>query len=466
MAKLNIKKIAALGCAAAMLGSLTACGENTTWGAVIDGEKVPAGVFIYYLETAHYEAQTRVNEEANSAAADLSPEGAAAQSGETVTVPLFSSQIDGIAAKEWIYNEATEYMQEYIAVENKFDEYGLTLSDEDKETAQVYLDQMWEYAGEYYTDMGISQESYKSIFLNSSKKQKLFEAIYGEGGEKAVSDDEIKAYLDENYALINYIEAELRDGEGNLLKSEGKAERMEMLNGYMERFKNGEDFDMLNAEYTAYYNELKAAAEAAAAEAAAQTDAAQTETAEVETSPAEAPLVADGDEISDSDGAESEAPAETEAPAEESVSETSAETEAVTEAVTTTVSETETTAETAPVSETAPTSDAALNSNKTAIEKSDGTTPCPEVAEKVFSGMNKGDVAVVETANGEYYYLVAKLDILADEEYYLSAKSSLLSEMKSEEFEALITEWTAAQTVSKNTEAYNRYDPQKIFQAG
>lgn len=465
MAKLNIKKIAALGCAAAMLGSLTACGENTTWGAVIDGEKVPAGVFIYYLETAHYEAQTRVNEEASSAAADLSPEAAAAQSAETVTAPLFSSQIDGIAAKEWIYNEATEYMQEYIAVENKFDEYGLTLSDEDKETAQVYLDQMWEYAGDYYTEMGISQESYKSIFLNSSKKQKLFEAIYGEGGEKAVSDDEIKAYLDENYALINYIEAELRDGDGNLLKSEGKAERMEMLNGYMERFKNGEDFDMLNAEYNAYYDELKAAAQAAAAEAAAQAQTDGAETAQVETSPAEAPLVADTDEISDSDGAESEAPAETEAPAEESVSETSPVTEAVTEAVTTAVSETAA----APVFETVPSSDEADTapaSNKTAIEKADGTTPCPEVAEKVFSGMNKGDIAIVETANGEYYYLVAKLDILADEEYYLSAKPSLLSEMKSEEFEALIAEWTAAQTVSKNTEAYNRYDPQKIFQAG
>ena len=95
MTKLNIKKIAALGCAAAMLGSLTACGEKTTWGAVIDGVQIPAGVFIYYLDTANYEAQQKLGEQTDTSA-DLSPEGAAAQSSETVTLPLYSSQIDGV----------------------------------------------------------------------------------------------------------------------------------------------------------------------------------------------------------------------------------------------------------------------------------------------------------------------------------------------------------------------------------
>ena len=182
MTKLNIKKIAALGCAAAMVSSLTACGEKTTWGAVIDGVQIPAGVFIYYLDTANYEAQQKLNEQTDTSA-DLSPEGAAAQSSETVTLPLYSSQIDGVDSKQWIYDRATELMQEYAAVEAKFDEYGLTLSDDDKQSAQVYLDQIWDYAGDYYTSMGVSENSYKSIFLNSSKKQKLFETIYSEGGE-------------------------------------------------------------------------------------------------------------------------------------------------------------------------------------------------------------------------------------------------------------------------------------------
>lgn len=460
MTKLNIKKIAALGCAAAMLGSLTACGEKTTWGAVIDGVQIPAGVFIYYLDTANYEAQQKLGEQTDTSA-DLSPEGAAAQSSETVTLPLYSSQIDGVDSKQWIYDRATELMQEYAAVEAKFDEYGLTLSDDDKQSAQVYLDQIWDYAGDYYTSMGVSENSYKSIFLNSSKKQKLFETIYSEGGEKAVSDDEIKTYLDENYALINYIDVELKDGEGNLLKSDGKAERMEMLNSYMERYNNGEDFDELNAEYVTYYENLKKAAEeaAAAAEAAnsdetAADDTAET-TAEVSQSPAEAALPSDDEEVTDET---SETSTETEVSEDtEAAEETTAPDEAV--------SETETSAAETTAADAQTTQVGTVESNMTVIEKADRTVPCADVANKVFDEMNKGDIQIIETADGEHYYLVVKLDILEDEEYFTTARASLLSEMKSDDFDGMVSEWTAAQTVEKNADSYKRYDPEKMFKS-
>ena len=460
MTKLNIKKIAALSCAAAMLGSLTACGEKTTWGAVIDGVQIPAGVFIYYLDTANYEAQQKLNEQTD-ASADLSPEGAAAQSSETVTLPLYSSQIDGVDSKQWIYDRATELMQEYAAVEAKFDEYGLTLSDDDKQSAQVYLDQIWDYAGDYYTSMGVSENSYKSIFLNSSKKQKLFETIYSEGGERAVSDDEIKTYLDENYALINYIDVELKDGEGNLLKSDGKAERMEMLNSYIERYSNGEDFDELNAEYVTYYENLKKAAEeaAAAAEAAnadetAAENTAET-TAEVSQSPAEAALPSDDEEVTDET---SETSTETEVSEDtEAAEETTAPDEAV--------SETETTATETTAADAQTTQVGTVESNMTVIEKADRTVPCADVANKVFDEMNKGDIQIIETADGEHYYLVVKLDILEDEDYFTTARASLISEMKSDDFDGMISEWTAVQTVEKNADSYKRYDPEKMFKS-
>ncbi len=462
MTKLNIKKIAALGCAAAMVSSLTACGEKTTWGAVIDGVQIPAGVFIYYLDTANYEARQKLNEQTDTSA-DLSPEGAAAQSSETVTLPLYSSQIDGVDSKQWIYDRATELMQEYAAVEAKFDEYGLTLSDDDKQSAQVYLDQIWDYAGDYYTSMGVSENSYKSIFLNSSKKQKLFETIYSEGGEKAVSDDEIKTYLDENYALINYIDVELKDGEGNLLKSDGKAERMEMLNSYIERYNNGEDFDELNAEYVTYYENLKKAAEeAAAAEEVANADETAAEntaetTAEVSQSPAEAALPSDDEEVTE-DNAETEALAETTAPAETEASED-------TTAPDESVSETETSAAETTAADAQTTQVGTVESNMTVIEKADRTVPCADVANKVFDEMNKGDIQIIETADGEHYYLVVKLDILEDDEYFTTARASLLSEMKSDDFDGMVSEWTAAQTVEKNADSYKRYDPEKMFKS-
>ncbi|MGN1102784.1 MAG: hypothetical protein ACI4RG_11365, partial [Huintestinicola sp.] len=104
-----------------------------------------------------------------------------------------------------------------------------------------------------------------------------------------------------------------------------------------------------------------------------------------------------------------------------------------------------------------------VSSNKTAIEKADMTVPCAEVAEKVFGDMNKGDLEIVETADGEYYYLVLKLDILEEEDYFTSARDSLLSEMKFDEFEEMVAEWVAAQNISRNDAAYKRYDPEKMF---
>lgn len=458
MARFNIKKITAVAAAAAVMSSMTACGENTTWGATIDGSDIPAGIFIYYLQSAYYSAQSKLNEE-NSASSDA----IASADGTTTTAAVFSSQIDGKDAKTWIYDEATKSMQEYAAIEAKFTELGLTITADEKDAAKVYCDQMWDYAGEYYTKMGISEKSYTSLYLNSQKRDKVFKTIYSEGGEYAVSDDEIKTYLDENYAMINYIAMELKDGSGNLLKSDGKAEMMSMAESYVERYKNGEDFDALNAEYTAYYDNLKATAAEDAANAAADEAETETSTAEVTPSDAEAALEDNADEITDSAETAEDA---TEAPIEDTAEaeETADTAEETAEADSTTTEEAAETTETSADASAEETSDSGeqISSNKTVIEKS-GTTPDSAVVSKVFDEMQKGDIQIIESSDSETYYIVLKMDVLETDEYFLSAKDSLLYEMKSEDFDALITQWTEAQNVVKNQDAYKRYDPKKLF---
>ena len=457
MARFNIKKITAVAAAAAVMSSMTACGENTTWGATIDGSDIPAGIFIYYLQSAYYSAQSKLNEE-NSASSDA----VASADGTTTTAAVFSSQIDGKDAKTWIYDEATKSMQEYAAIEAKFTELGLTITADEKDAAKVYCDQTWDYAGEYYTKMGISEKSFTSLYLNSQKRDKVFKTIYSEGGEYAVSDDEIKTYLDENYAMINYIAMELKDGSGNLLKSDGKAEIMSMAESYVERYKNGEDFDALNAEYTAYYDNLKATAAEEAANAAADEAETETSTAEVTPSDAEAALEDNADEITDSaETAEDATEVSTEDTAEADETADTAEETAEADITTEEAAETTETSADASAEETTDSGEQ-ISSNKTVIEKS-GTTPDSAVVSKVFDEMQKGDIQIIESSDSETYYIVLKMDVLETDEYFLSAKDSLLYEMKSEDFDALITQWTEAQNVVKNQDAYKRYDPKKLF---
>lgn len=457
MARFNIKKITAVAAAATVMSSMTACGENTTWGATIDGSDIPAGIFIYYLQSAYYSAQSKLNEE-NSASSDA----VASADGTTTTAAVFSSQIDGKDAKTWIYDEATKSMQEYAAIEAKFTELGLTITADEKDAAKVYCDQTWDYAGEYYTKMGISEKSFTSLYLNSQKRDKVFKTIYSEGGEYAVSDDEIKTYLDENYAMINYIAMELKDGSGNLLKSDGKAEIMSMAESYVERYKNGEDFDALNAEYTAYYDNLKATAAEEAANAAADEAETETSTAEVTPSDAEAALEDNADEITDSaETAEDATEVSTEDTAEADETADTAEETAEADITTEEAADTTETSADASAEETTDSGEQ-ISSNKTVIEKS-GTTPDSAVVSKVFDEMQKGDIQIIESSDSEKYYIVLKMDVLETDEYFLSAKDSLLYEMKSEDFDALITQWTEAQNVVKNQDAYKRYDPKKLF---
>ena len=176
----NFKKISAVALCSAMALSLGACGNNiagpdTTYAAVIDGYKVPAGVFIAMQMNSYYDAA--------------------------------------------YYTEPT---------------------DESEETTAS-----------------------------------------AEAAETTASETEATtttAYLEENNKRINYIKMELKDGEGNLLKSEGKDEIKTMAEDYIDRIKGGEDFATVSKEYSDYYDKLVADAQAAES----TDDEASDETAETE----------------------------------------------------------------------------------------------------------------------------------------------------------------------------------------
>lgn len=262
----NFKKMSAVALCSAMALSLGACGNNiagpdTTYAAVIDGYKVPAGVFIAmqmnsYYDAAYYTEPTDESEE--TTASTEASETAASETDATTTTAFTDKVIEDKPVRDWINDEATKTMQEFVAVENKFDELGLSFDDNEKEKTKVYLDSIWEYYGSNYEDAGISENSQLLIMLNSTKKNKIFDYYYAEGGQDEISEADIRAYLDENNKRINYIKMELKDGEGNLLKSEGKDEIKKMAEDYIKRIKGGEDFAAVSKEYSDYYDKLTA----------------------------------------------------------------------------------------------------------------------------------------------------------------------------------------------------------------
>lgn len=233
------KKISAAAAASLIALSLASCGKDTTWGANIDGTQLRAGMLIYFQSNAVSEASQYMAE------------------GDTDVLAI---TIEDKPAKEWINDKVVKDMREYVAVEKKFEELGLSFEENEDKAVSNTVDQWWEYVSEYFEGIGVSKQSYLDAALNSKKRSMIFDHYYAEGGELAVPDDEIKNYLTENNARIKYIAMPLKDGEGNLLKSEGKAELKKMAEGYIERAKNGESFEAIEKEYNDYYDSLVAAA--------------------------------------------------------------------------------------------------------------------------------------------------------------------------------------------------------------
>lgn len=269
----NFRKISAIALCSAMALSLGACGNNiagpdTTYAAVIDGYKVPAGVFIAMQMNAYYDASYYTEPTDESAETEaVTTEAVQTESSETTvtTTTAFTDKvIEDKPVRDWINDNATKEMREFVAVENKFDELGLSFEENEKEKTRIYLDSIWEYYGANYEDAGISEDSQLLIMLNSTKRNKIFDYFYAEGGQDEISEADIKAHLESNNKRINYIKMELKDGEGNLLKSEGKEEIRKMAMDYIDRINTGEDFEAVSREYSDYYDKL--VAEAAAAE--------------------------------------------------------------------------------------------------------------------------------------------------------------------------------------------------------
>ena len=145
-------------------------------------------------------------------------------------------------ASDWITEQAKISTAQYFAVEQKFDEYSLVLNSDDLSTISQQTEYYWQYLSSLYEDNGISQDSLNLINTNVYKTSLLFDALYGEGGEKEVSDDELKqAYLND-YVKTTFYALSLTDSSGELLSEEDQAAVRERIQNIYDKANAGDDF--------------------------------------------------------------------------------------------------------------------------------------------------------------------------------------------------------------------------------
>lgn len=83
---------------------------------------------------------------------------------EDTTKDVLEQQIDGKDATAWINEKVLEYCKSYVAVEQKFNELGLSFSDSDKNILETQLENMWYYYQSLYEPNGAGNSLLKRFW--------------------------------------------------------------------------------------------------------------------------------------------------------------------------------------------------------------------------------------------------------------------------------------------------------------
>ncbi len=421
------KKItAALTAALLCTASLTAC-SDTSYVMTVGDSKINAGIYIYNELTEMSYQMTMMYYQ------------------KGIKKDYFDQKVDGKAFDEYLSDYALTATKEYAAVVDKFNELGLTLSDDDIKSINDSISSTWDSQGEFYESEGISKESVKLALKGSKMREELFDYYYAEGGEEAVSDDEMVKYLDDNYLRYKSISfakttastdssssaTDSSTDSADAANEEAKAKRDEFLE--KAQGVSFDDFDSIIDEYNDYVASKKAKDSSSAANSDSSS-AADSSTASDDTS-----SVSDIDTSSTASDDTS------------SVSDSTADSSSTVDSNSSTDSSS---------SEPDPYANEKMM-NYGAMDDSQKDTTNGKILKEV-SGMSTDVATAYEDDNA--YYILIKGDIKdRDKEYAKDKHEDLLKEMKSDEFQEKLTSWVEKLDIKVNNKAIKRYTPKVVY---
>ena len=469
-----LKRAAAVLLSLSMLAGAASCGEDTAYAMKVDDMDVRAGLYIYYSVNAYQDAMDVLRDGGEDFTNDAES--------KDIAKKLKQANINGKTAEEWIQDKAELYCAEYVAVEKEFEKQGLSLTGEELAQINDSAAASAQFFGEFFKNAGIGEQSVKDITASSLKQNALWDKYYGEGGIKDIKNEDLYDNYAQNHRRMKYITIPLKDGEGNLLKADGKEELKKMADDYLARLAKKQndkialmkEMDFLIDEHNNYVTSLSAAA-------ITTTD----ESGNTITTPTTAKLTTDefgntatttletGTDDSASESGETTATAATET-ADVTATETTADTTSAEGENTTSAGETTTTTTTTETSETTTTSYSYANEVTIAVsttgseaeKKADETTAAPTYTpcEKVYNWVVNEDTPLLKPElieDEECWYIVMKMDIkermTADDIWNPNTIENVRSNLYYKDFQKMMEEWGGELKVERNNKAIRRY---------
>lgn len=261
------KKITASVTAAALtavsLLTLSGCSQSVSRAMTVNGEDIPAGIYILYSGHAYADATQKLQEEQPDL--DTSAEG----------FDYYNQTVDGISFTDYVKRETENYCKRHVAVNEIFDSLGIKFDEETQETVNDLYQAQWGFdvssyssmtafsylkgadtLGDYFESIGVSKSSFRDYTINTYRASEIFEHYYSEGGTEEVPMEDIRKWIDDNYSLTRYFSVSLKDSEGNLITDEAELKNLEDLaNEYKNKLSDGASFAEVYAAHQKYLKE-------------------------------------------------------------------------------------------------------------------------------------------------------------------------------------------------------------------
>lgn len=222
--KLLKKLTAALTAGALISGMATACSADKSWAVKDNSTTVPIGAYIYNLYGAYSAAESMVKD---------------------TSKPVLEQKIENQDATAWIRSKALTYTKSILVIDAKMKQMNLKLTDAETKQVSATSDSLWNQYSSTLEKYGIAESSFRVAYPDYyTKYQKVFDATYGKGGSKEVSDSELKNFYVKSYTDFSFIACPLytTDSSGNFkaaLSTADQKKREQEFNNYASQIKAG-----------------------------------------------------------------------------------------------------------------------------------------------------------------------------------------------------------------------------------
>lgn len=168
------------------------------------------------------------------------------------------NNIDGNRVDVWITASTLEELRKVLYYDQALADAGLTITDEEIESAKTQAKSIYDYYeayyNGYYTRNGISLEAVQFWLINSLKENTLFKSIYDTNGTQAVSEEDLKTHFSQTYASAKIMKVPFYNESSGVVLTDEQIENIEAFcKTAIEKLNGGQiDIDAL------YYNFLLA----------------------------------------------------------------------------------------------------------------------------------------------------------------------------------------------------------------